>query len=284
MKRLFKRIINSIVYRLPKRIGRKLLYKKRMKKSLNLDNPKDFNEKINWLIVNEYDEKYGNLADKYKVREYITQKGYEEILPKLYKTYSNANDINFNELPDTFVLKPNNGCGHIFVCKDKNAFDKEKCIRELNKAIRQNFAKESLEYHYSFIEPKIICEEYLNDGTDSLPLDYKFFCFSGNVECVLVCSDRENNNYRDYYDLQWNKLNYTKEARQSKVEIEKPKHFDKMIEIASNLSENFKFVRVDLYNINGRIYFGELTFSPCAGFNKNINQEVLNHFGDLIKI
>ena len=284
MKKIIKRIYKTILYKLPKSVGRKILYFQRMKRKLNLKNPQDLNEKINWLIVNEYNKMHGELADKYKVREYVSKKGYSNILPKLYGIYEDANDIDFNKLPKNFVLKPNNGCGHIFVFTNKEKINKDKCIKELNLAIKRNFAKESLEYHYSFIEPKIICEQYLDDGENELPLDYKFFCFDGKANCIQLCSDRNGKNYRDFYDLNGNKLNYSLKDRRSNKEFVVPKNFDKMIEIANSLSKGFKFVRVDLYNIKGKIFFGELTFSPCAGFNKYVTQEALDYLGSLIDL
>ena len=284
MKKLIKKIYMRILYNMPKSTAHKIYYKQKMHKKLNLDNPTDFNEKIQWLIVNKYNKKYGDLTDKYIVRKYITEKGFEDLLPKLYGIYNNADEIDLEKLPNKFVLKPNNGCGKVFVCKDKEKFDINNAKLVLNKGLNENFSLNNLEYQYSYIEPKIICEELLEDGNLELPLDYKFYCYKGKVECILLCSNREKSLKLDYYDTDWNYLNYAKKEFRSNEEHKKPKNLKQMIEIASKLSEEFEFVRVDLYNIDGKIYFGELTFSPACGLVHYNTDESLNYLGSLIKI
>lgn len=284
MKKIIKKIYMRILYNMPKNLAHKIYYKHKMHKKLNLDNPTDFNEKIQWLIVNKYNKKYGDLTDKYIVRNYITEKGFKDILPKLYGIYNNADEIDLEKLPNKFVLKPNNGCGKVFVCKDKEKFNINNAKLVLNKGLHENFALKNLEYHYSYINPKIICEELLEDGKLELPLDYKFYCYKGKVECILLCSNREKELKLDYYDTDWNYLNYAKKEFKSNEEHKKPKNLKQMIEIASKLSEEFEFVRVDLYNIDGKIYFGELTFSPACGLQYANTDEALNYLGSLIKI
>lgn len=284
MKNKIFRIIISCLYYLPKGIAHKILYRICMKKKLILKKPKDFNEKIQWLMVNKYDKHYGDLVDKYKVRDYICQKGYENLLPELYGAYDSFKEIDFSKLPEEYVLKPNNGCGNIYINTKKEKIDLKEAEKSLTKAMKQNFAKKDLEYQYSYIEPKLICEEYLNDSKNKLPSDYKFYCFNGKVECVLVCSEREKELRLDYYDKNWNYLDYAKEEYKSKKIQEKPQNYEKMIEIAANLSVGFEFVRVDLYNINGKIYFGELTFSPACGLMNYTKENALNYLGSLIDI
>ena len=282
-KKIFRWFVN-ILYYLPRGVAHKILYRICLKKKLNLKKPKDFNEKIQWLIVNKYNERYGDLVDKYKVREHIKQKGYEELLPKLYGVYNSFEEIDFSKLPEEYVLKPNNGCGNIYINTKKERINIKEAETNLNRSLKQNFAKRDLEYQYSYIKPKLICEEYLNDNQNKLPPDYKFYCFNGNVKCVLVCSEREKKLKIDYYDKDWNYLDYAKEEYKSKKIHKRPKNFEKMIEIAAKLSVGFEFVRVDLYNINGKIYFGELTFSPACGLLSNIKDEALNYLGSLIEI
>lgn len=285
---LIKKLIRSLLVRLlwyfPKNTAHKILYFFQMKKRLDLLNPKDFNEKIQWLIVYEYGKKEAKLADKYLVREYVKEKGYKNILPKLYGIYQNVNEIDIKSLPNNFVLKTNNGSGGVSICRNKNDYDFNKAKKMLNQLIKYNYSKHSLEYHYQYIKPLIICEEYLDDGINMQPEDYKFYCFNGKVECVLLCSNRGKNLRRDYYDTDWNYLNYSLKKYQSNNIHPKPKKFEHMIEIAEKLSENFKFVRVDLYEINGRIYFGELTFTPASGLNSTLNNESLIKLGKLINI
>ena len=286
MKAIILSIITRFLYILPnKKQAHKIMYRIKMKKRLDLENPKDFNEKIQYLILTEYmDDLYSNLTDKYKVREFIEKKSYGYILPKLYGIYNSTNEIDINSLPKKFVLKPNNGCGNIFICKSKEKFDYINAYKSLDKAVKGNFAKNSLEYHYSKIEPKIICEEYLNDGSHTMPIDYKFYCYKGKVECILVCTDRENKLKLSYYSPTWEKLDYvTDDYKESKL-LEKPNNLNEMIEIAENLSKEFKFVRVDLYSIKKKVFFSELTFTPACGLVRYNTQEALNHLGSLIEL
>ena len=284
MKKI-KHLIMSLLYYLPNKVAHKILYKKRIGKKLNLSNPVDYNEKIHYLIINEYTKSlYSDLVDKYKVRFWIEQKGYKNLLPQLYGVYENTEEIDYKKLPNAFVLKPNNGCGNVWICTDKNKFDFIKCKKELDKSLKSNFAKTALEYQYANIKPKIICEEYLNDKTNLMPNDYKFYCFDGKVDCILVCSNRQEKLKLMYYDTKWNKLNYVLKKYEPSHEIQKPKCLNEMIEICENLSKEFCFVRIDLYEIAGKVYFGEMTFSPAAGNVYYNTQEALNYFGNKINL
>ena len=255
-----------------------------MGKDLNLKNPKDFNEKIQWLIVNKYGRKEAKYADKIAVRDYIKEIGCENLLTKLYGTYNNFDEIDFDKLPEKFVLKTNHDCGSVVICKDKSLFNKEEAKAKLNKSLKRNFTQVNLEYHYKYIKPMIMCEEYIDDGSGKIPTDYKFFCFNGNPECVRVGTDRDNLLRLDYYDLEWNYLDYSNEEDKSEKKLEKPKNLNEMVEIAKKLSKPFQFVRADLYDCNGKIYFGELTLTPSAGLNKHTKQSALDYFGSLIDI
>ncbi len=279
-----KKIYHKILLYLPKSIAHKIFYYSQTKKHLNLKNPKDFNEKIQYLMVYKYRKKYGMLADKYLVRDYVKTKGYESLLPKLYGIFNNAEEIDVDNLPNEFVLKTNHGSGGVFICTDKNNFDIDNAKEILNKMLKKSFASECLEYHYNYIQPKIICEEYLKEKNHQNPTDYKFYCYDGHVECMLLCTERETGLKLDYYDLNWNYLEYAKKEFRSNKKHKKPKNYQKMIEIASDLSKGFAFVRVDFYEINGQIYFGELTFTPYAGVVNYNSQEALDYLGSLINI
>ncbi len=279
-----KRIYHKLLMILPKSLAHKILYYRLTGKKLNLSNPITLEEKIHYLIIHKYNEEYGLLTDKYMVREFIKSKGYEKLLPKIYGVYDNANDICFDKLPNAFVLKTNHGSGKVYICKNKKNFDIETCKYELNESLKKNFAEQYLEYHYSYIKPRIICEEYLNDGQNEMPLDYKFYCFDGKVECILLCSEREKKVRLDYYDLDWKYLNYAKEEYRSNKKHNKPKNLKNMITIAANLSKGFDFVRVDLYEINGKIYFGELTFSPSAGILYKHTEAAIKYLGSKLTI
>ena len=163
--------------------------------------------------------------------------------------------------------------------------DVEASKKQLDNDLKQNYAKVAYEYHYNTIKGKIICEEYINDKTGRFPTDYKIFCFNGKPECILVLTGRESGVKRYCYDVNWNFLQYIRNDKQkNSLKLEKPVNFDKMLEIAANLSKPFPFVRVDLYNAGGKIYFGELTFTPSAGVHKSFTQEALDHFGSLIDL
>lgn len=285
MKRIIKKMYMNILYYIfSKKDAHRILYYKNFKKKLDIDNPKNFNEKIQWLIVNKYGTKEAELTDKYLVREYIKKRGYENILTKVYGVYENVDDIDINRLPDKFVLKANNGSGNVCICQNKEEFKFNESKKILKKEIRKNYAKELLEYHYKYIKPKIICEEYLEENNKKNPLDYKFYCYDGKVECILLCSEREKELKLDYYDLEWNYLNYSKEKYRSTKKINKPQNLKNMVQIASDLSLGFPFVRIDLYNLNGKIYFGEMTFTPAAGLVYYNTEEALVKLGNHIKI
>lgn len=278
--KLFIYILNC----LPKKVSHKLLYYKYFHKKLDLNNPKTLNEKIHWLEINYYGKREGDLTDKNKVKDYIKSLNIKDLyIPKTYFTISsNNNVINYDLLPNKYVLKTNHGSGNVYIL---NKEDKQKneiaLIKEL-KLLKKDFSKNLLEYHYSYIKPVIIFEEYLNDFNNEQPYDYKFFCYSGNVKCVMVCTDRENSYKSNFFDKGWNELNYS--THPSNKKIEKPDNFSRMWEIASIISKEHKFVRVDLYNINGKIYFGEMTFTPAAGLSKTYTKEADEILGSYLYV
>lgn len=273
------------LYLLPKKWGRKLLYRILMKKELNLENPRDFNEKINWLMVYEHGEREGELADKVLVKEIIKKQNIPDLhIPKTYKVYKNANEIDMDELPNQFVLKCNHACGNVFICTDKSNFNLDEAKTVLNEDLKRNYAFETLEYHYKYINPLIMAEEYLNDSINKNPIDYKFYCFNGKADNILICSNRDEDLKLDDYDLSWNLRDYTYDDYKANVNFKKPKNLNRMIEIAEELSHDHIFVRVDLYEINGNIYFGELTFTPFNGIINYYRPEILELLGDKLKL
>lgn len=267
---------------MPKKMITKIRYFYVTGKKLDLKDPKDFNEKVLYLMLNECDDKKKQCVDKYLAREYVKEKGLTDILVNLYGKYDNANDIDFNKLPDEYVLKTNHGCGCTIIKTKNQVLNENNIIKELNNSLKINYAKQTLEYQYENIKPCIICEEYLKESKKKMPNDYKIFCFNGKAKFLLACEGRDSEIKKVYYDMYWQKLECTKEKQG--FEIIKPKNFDDMIKIAEKLAEDFKFVRVDLYNINGKIYFGELTFTPRGGINNTIKQEYLDKWGDFIDI
>ena len=263
----------------------KNFYKRSTGKELDIIDPKDFNEKIQWLILNYYGPKEGELADKEKVKSYVSKLAVNGLkIPKTLKTYTDAKDINLDELPEKFVLKCNHYSGDVFICKDKKHFDLATAQKRLNEILKKDFASINLEYHYSHIKPIIMAEEYLNDGKHKNPLDYKFYCFNGKAESILVCSNRENKLKLNDFDLDWNELDYTTDEYRSNEKFKRPEKLKEMTRIAEELSKNLPFVRVDLYEINSDIYFGEYTFTPAAGVISYYKQKALDYLGEKLDL
>lgn len=276
-----KNKIKNILYYMPRTSITKIRYFYSTGKKLNLRNPKDFNQKILYLMLNECEE-IKKCVDKYLVRDYVQEKGLGEILINLYGKYENVNDIDFKKLPNEYVLKTNHGCGCTIIKNKNTKLNEENIKKDLKDSLRLNYAKQSLEYQYADIKPCIICEEYLKENEKKMPNDYKIFCFNGKAKFLLACEGRDYEIKKIYYDMFWKKLECTKEKQ--KFDIIKPKNFDNMIKIAEKLAEDFKFVRVDLYNIDGKIYFGELTFTPRGGINNTIKQEYLDKWGQWLDL
>lgn len=284
---LYKLII-KILYFFPKKIAHRILYRITMKRGLDLNNPITLNEKIHWLELYYYGKQEAKLTDKNLVKSYIKNKKIKDLnVSKTYFVIDNLNKDSYNieKFPNKFVLKCNHGSGDVFICNDKSKFNFDKALKTLYKVKKQKFSKAFLEYHYKYIKPVIMCEEYLNDNINKCPYDYKFFCYNGYVPVVLVCADRDTDNTRDFFDSNWNHLDFVNSNKKSKNKgIIKPKNINRMFEIASELSKGYPFVRIDLYNINEKIYFGEMTFTPAAGLSKYYTRECDKFLGSFIDI
>lgn len=254
---------------IPDNLMIKIQYKLQTGRKLNLKNPKRFNEKINWYKINYRDKKMIDCSDKYLVREFVKKKGLEDILVPLYGVYENANSIDFLALPSKFVLKVNNGSQTNILCEDKLKLDFIETKNKLNEWMIKRSSKLGREWAYYDIEPKIICEKYLEKDKENDLKDFKFFCFNGIPEYLYVLEDRSKNGSLkcSLYDMEFNKLPYRRIDIDTTEDILiKPENFEKMVEIAKTLSSDFPHVRVDLYNIDGEIYFGELTFYNGSGY------------------
>lgn len=265
----------------------KKFFKFKMGYDLDLNNPKTFNEKLQWLKLHDHNEKYSRMVDKVEAKKYVSQLIGEKYIIPTIAVWNKAEDIDFDILPDQFVLKctHNSGMG-LCICNDKNQLDKKKVLNSLNKGLKQNYYLAGREWPYKNIKPRIIAEKYLEDYSGDL-VDYKFFCFDGNVNCVMVCTERATGEPKFYFfDQQWNLLRLNKRGKEAPegFTLPKPDNMDEMFNIASILSKGLLFVRVDLYDCNGSIYFGELTFYPDSGFDPNLLSETDRYFGDLIKL
>lgn len=239
-------------------------------KRLNLNNPLTFNEKLQWLKLHDRRPEYTIMVDKYAVRKYIADTIGEEYLIPLLGVWDSPDEIDFDALPDQFVLKCNHNSGiGLCICKDKSKLDIKKVKKELWKGLKQDYYLTGREWPYKNVPRKIIAEKYMVDESGYELKDYKFFCFNGEPKALFVATDRNKPNEEvkfDFYDLDWNRLPMKQGHPNSSANIAKPKSFDRMIEISRILSKGIPHVRVDLYDINGHIYFGELTFSHFSGF------------------
>ena len=261
------------------------------KNGINWESPVDLNEKINWLKFNSDTTKWSELADKYAVRKFIEEKGYKQYLVPLLGVWENANEIDFSKLPDSFVLKTNNGAGTVMVVEDKTLIDQRTVRAQLNKWLKNKFGLKRAEPHYLRIKPLIIAESLLRDesGISSSLVDYKIWCFDGKAFGTKVYYNRHRFEADiEWYDRDWNyhpeKLVFTNKKGDGGGKITKPKNYEQMISFAEDLSKGFPQVRVDLYNIDGQIYFGEMTFTASGGYMNSYKKEVLLEMGKLTKI
>lgn len=232
----------------------------------NLDNPQTYNEKLQWLKLNDIHPEYARLVDKYEAKEYVRGVlGDEYIIPTL-GVWDRFEDIDFEKLPNQFVLKTTHDSGGVVVCSDKKSFDKVAAKKKLNKSLRNNYFLDHREYPYKHVPPRIIAEEFMVDESGTELKDYKFFCFNGKCRMLFVATDRNMGDVKfDFFDENFNHLPFRQGHPWADKKIKKPVGFDKMIELSEGLSKGFPHVRVDLYDINGQIYFGELTFFHFSG-------------------
>lgn len=246
----------------------KIKYKEGTGKKLDLANPVTFNEKLQWLKLYNRQPLYTRLVDKYRVRDYVTERIGEEYLTKLYGVYDDFEKIDFSKLPKQFVLKCNHDCGSIYICKDKEKLNKPVLGKKMNRALSRNYYWVGREWPYKNVVPCIVVEELLIDDKHEDLKDYKFFCFGGRVKALFVASDRQNKITEtrfDFFDEYYNHLPIKNGHPNAEVLPEKPQSFELMINLAEKLSEGIPFVRVDFYDVNGRVYFGEMTFFHWGG-------------------
>lgn len=250
----------------------------------NLRNPKSFNEKLQWLKLHDRNPNYINLVDKLRVKEWVANMVGAQFVPETYMSWSNAEEINVNALPSRFVLKTNNDSGGVVVCDDKDTFDVSRAIKKLNKHLKRNYFWGRREWPYKDIVPCVFAEENLSRG-DSELVDYKFLCFSGEPQCLFTCTGRSRNDLKvDFFDLEWNHLPFIRHYPNADTSISKPVQLSTMIELSRILSAGIPFVRVDFYEISGRVYFGEMTFYPGSGLEEFIPVEWDYRLGSLMDL
>lgn len=266
----------------------KIRYKSNMSLDLNLENPKTLDEKINYMSFYTDTSFWSELADKVKVREYVSACEFPEILNEIYGIYNSPEEIDISHLPNEFVLKTNHASATNIFVKDKNTFNLKKAKKKLYKWMKTDYGLKTATPHYSRIRPQIIAEKYLvedNDYNKALT-DYKIYCFHGYPKYIFVFSDRIPNTHeysKMIYDTNWNPHpEYINKGLTIAKERPRPKSLEKMLEIAKALSKPFPFVRIDLYEINGEPIFSEMTFTP--GHNSAASPEFLKKMGDLVDL
>jgi len=259
-----------------------------LNKKLDLENPQTFNEKLQWLKLYDRNPEYTKMVDKCEAKKYVANViGEEYIIPTL-GIYNSFEEIDFQKLPNQFVMKCTHDCGSIIICKDKSKFNMEKAKNKINKALKYNYYYAGREWPYKNIKPRIIIESFMDDGVNSQLVDYKLQCFWGKVDNILVCVDRDKETgvKYHYFDTNWKYLKYCPYPgiNEKNINISKPKQLDKMIKIAERLSAGIPEVRIDLYIIHGKIYFGEYTFFTNGGFDTTITSDADIILGEKLKL
>ena len=237
----------------------------RNKSWLNLKKPRTFNEKMQWLKLYGHRPEYTIMADKYRVKNYVTERiGSEYVIPCL-GVWENASDINFDILPSQFVLKCNHDSGGVFVCKDKKDFDIEKVKEQLQKNLNVNYFSSGRDKQYRDIERLVFAEAYIDDGRQGELQDYKFWCFNG-VPKYMYITNKGSKIFENFYDMDFNVVDIKHGSERRIPEYTVPAEFEQMKSLATRLSTGIPFVRIDFYDVNGHIYFGEYTFFDWGGF------------------
>lgn len=265
----------------------KKYYKLRMGKELNLDNPQTFNEKIQWLKLYDRKDIYTTMVDKYEAKKYVSEIiGEQYIIPTL-GVWDRFKDIDFDILPDRFVLKCTHDSGGLIIVRDKNQLDIRAAERKINKCLKRNYYYHGREWPYKNVKPRIIAEAYIGNPSEGRDLnDYKLMCFNGKVKCSFVCSERSSDEGLKvtFFDNNWNILPFERHYPKSTRPIAQPENFNEMVLLAEKLSLDIPFVRVDFYDIDGKIYFGEMTFFPGCGFEEFTPEEWDYKLGEWIDL
>lgn len=264
-KKLLKKVKYSLRF-LPDKWYIQLYYFAQFKHFINFKNPQTYNEKLNWLKIYDRNPEYKKMVDKYEAKEYVKNIiGAKYIIPTL-GVWDNFDDIDFDKLPNQFVLKCTHDSEGLVIVKDKSKLNITEAKKKINNAMKYNFYYIGREWPYKNIKPRIIAEKYMEDKKDKELKDYKFFCFNGEPKIMFIASDRDKNQTKfDFYDLNFKKLNIVQHYPNSTIKNTKPQNFNKMIELSRELSKNLKHVRVDFYEVNNKLYFGELTFYHFSG-------------------
>ena len=263
----------------------KMYYPILTKKKLNLDNPQTFNEKIQWLKLHDRKPEYTKMVDKYEAKKYVADLiGEEYIIPTL-GVYDKFEDINFDKLPNQFVIKCTHDSGGVVICKDKKKLNMKQTKKKINKSLKKNYFYNGREWPYKNVKPRIIIEKFLSEKE---LIDYKFFCFNEKAKYIFIAKGKAHSTQREagFYEIDLTKKAPFKRTDIKEIgqTIRKPKNYDRMIQLAEILSKGHIFLRVDFYNIEGKIYCGELTFYPNSGFLPIVPEKYNKKLGEMLEI
>ncbi len=261
-------------------------YRQMFGKKVNWNHPQTMHEKLLWLNRYWQPQLKADCADKYRVHEYVKSCGLEEYLVPLLGMWLTPNEIDFNKLPDQFVLKTNHGCGTNIICRDKTKLNQNDVKQKLADWLTIDFGKLYNEKHYSYIKPCIIAELYL-PSLSRYQTDYKFQCINGEIYCILICADRDEKGHAQLfsYDIMWNRVPLLKDEEQTmECQFAKPKTLAQMIKAAQILSKPFPYVRVDFYEVEGQLYIGELTFTPYGNIMTYYKDTVIEDMGKRLQL
>lgn len=262
----------------------KLKFRIYMGKKLNLRNPKSYSEKLQWLKLYDRKPEYSDMVDKVEAKKVVSNLiGEQYIIPTL-GIWDKFEDIDFTQLPNQFVLKTTHDSGGVVICKDKSKLDIKSTKSKIESSLKNNYFKYGREWPYKNIKSRILAEEFMIDESGVELKDYKFFCFDGEPKAMFIASDRPHDTRFDFFDMDFNHLPFTQGYENAIREIQKPKSFDLMIELSKKLSKGIPQVRVDLYDINGSVYFGEMTFSHFGGMVPFVPEKWDYNFGEWIKL
>ncbi|HAE60998.1 MAG TPA: glycosyl transferase [Eubacteriaceae bacterium] len=262
----------------------KIAYWCKMDKRLDLKHPTTYNEKLQWLKLNDRKPKYTDFVDKYEVRSFVKDKIGGEYLIPLLGIWDNVNEIDFDKLPKQFVLKCTHDSGSLVICTDKDKLDFSKAKKKLLKSLKHNYYWGQREWIYKDIKPRIIAEQFMVDESKKELKDYKFFCFNGEVKAMFIATDRGVDTRFDFFDLEFNHMPFMQHYPNANKQIKKPNGFEEMIGLAKVLSKDIPHVRVDFYDVNGKVYFGEMTFFHFSGWEKFEPENYDQIFGEWLKI
>ncbi len=283
MKQLKIAFIQIIGRLIPDKQWIQIMYFVHLHKRLDLKNPQTFNEKLQWLKLYYRRPDHTRMVDKYEMKKYVAEKLGEESVVPVLGVWNKAEDIDFNALPDKFVLKVTHDSGGVVICKDKTKLNIEATRKTMKQALKNNYYIQYREWPYKNVIPRIIAEELLEDASGDQIRDYKIFCFSGQPYCIQVDFDRFNGHKKNLYDTDWELLDFSfNYPAHPEIMIERPESLEKMLQMAEILSAGEPYVRIDFYTVNGKTFVGEITFFPASGFGKFVPEHYDKDFGDMI--